>query len=252
MARTTRRLARPLSPGIAAGLVIAALASWPAAAVVGGAEVPPGSAVMVLSSNGSLCTGVVVATDAVLTAGHCAAPGLEQRVHYRDAAGQPVLAELRARAVHPGYDAGAIAGRRRSIDLALVRTAAPLPDRFAPAALSAAMPRAGASLDLAGYGAAKAGDPRTTGTFRSVALPVVEPHGPSRILVWLRAAGARAGACAGDSGGPIAGPDGAVVAVSAWIGGACGGLTQGVLLGPQRAWIDRTLQGWGLAARWQE
>jgi hypothetical protein len=255
MARTTRRLARPLSPGRAAGLVIGALAigapaAGPAAAVVGGAEVPPGSAVMVLSSNGSLCTGVVVAPDAVLTAGHCAAPGLEQRVHYRDAAGQPVLAELRARAVHPGYDAGAIAGRRRSIDLALVRTATPLPDRFQPATLSAAMPRAGERLDLAGYGAAKAGDPRSTGTFRSVVLPVVEPHGPSRILVWLRAAGARAGACAGDSGGPIA-ADGAVVAVSAWIGGACGGLTQGVLLGPQRDWIDRTLRGWGLAARWQ-
>ncbi len=248
MARTTRRFARPLSTGF----VIAALASVPAGAVVGGAEVSAGGAVMVLSSNGSLCTGVVVAPDAVLTAGHCAAPGLEQRVHYRDEAGQPVLAELKARSVHPGYDAGAIAGRRRSIDLALVRTAAPLPGRFAPTTLSAAMPRAGTSLDLAGYGAAKAGDPRSTGTFRSVALPVVEPHGPSRILVWLRAAGARAGACAGDSGGPIAGPDGAVVAVSAWIGGACGGLTQGVLLGPQRAWIDRTLQGWGLAARWQE
>ncbi len=247
MARTTRRLAPPLSTGF----VIAALASVPAGAVVGGAEVPTRSAVMVLSSNGSLCTGVVVAPDAVLTAGHCAAPGLEQRVHYRDEAGQPVLAELKARAVHPGYDAGAIAGRRRSIDLALVRTAAPLPARFVPATLSAAMPRAGESLDLAGYGAAKAGDPRSTGTFRSVALPVVEPHGPSRILVWLKAAGARAGACAGDSGGPIAVSGGAVVAVSAWIGGACGGLTQGVLLGPQRDWIDRTLTGWGLAARWQ-
>lgn len=247
MARTTRRLARPLSTGF----VIAALASVPAGAVVGGAEVPAGSAVMVLSSNGSLCTGVVVAPDAVLTAGHCAAPGLEQRVHYRDEAGQPVLAELKARAVHPGYDAGAIAGRRRSIDLALVRTAAPLPARFVLATLSAAMPRAGESLDLAGYGAAKAGDPRSTGTFRSVALPVVEPHGPSRILVWLKAVGARAGACAGDSGGPIAVSGGAVVAVSAWIGGACGGLTQGVLLGPQRDWIDRTLTGWGLAARWQ-
>lgn len=248
MARTTRRLARPLSTG----LVIGALAAGPAAAVVGGAEVPPGGAVMVLSSNGSLCTGVVLAPDAVLTAGHCAAPGLEQRVHYRDEAGQPVLAELKARAVHPGYDAGAIAGRRRSIDLALVRTAAPLPARLAPATLSAAMPRAGERLDLAGYGAARAGDPRSTGTFRSVALPVVEPHGPSRILVWLRAAGARAGGCAGDSGGPIAVSGGAVVAVSAWIGGACGGLTQGVLLGPQRDWIDRTLKGWGLAARWEE
>jgi hypothetical protein len=34
-------------------------------------------------------------------------------------------------------------------------------------------------------------------------------------------------------------------------GRACGALTQGILLGPQRAWIDRTLAAWGRAARWE-
>ena len=111
------------------------------------------------------------------------------------------------------------------------------------------MPSAGESLTLSGYGAAKAGDPRSTGTHRSVAMPVVEPYGASRILVWLRSE-ARAGGCQGDSGGPIATTDGSVVALAAWVGGACGGLTQGVLVGPQRGWIDRTLVGWGRTARW--
>ncbi|GJE59766.1 S1 family peptidase [Methylobacterium trifolii] len=226
-----------------------ALGAGPAGAVVGGAEAPAGAAVMVLSSNGGVCTGIVLAADTVLTAGHCVAGGLEQRVHFRDEAGKPVLVELAARAVHPGYDAGAVAGRRRSIDLALLRTASALPPRFRPVALSAAMPRAGESLTLSGYGAERANDPRSTGTFRAVALPVVEPYGPSRILVWLKAPG-RAGGCQGDSGGPVAVGDGAVVAVAAWIGGACGGLTQGVLLGPQRDWLDRTLTGWGRAAAW--
>ncbi len=32
---------------------------------------------------------------------------------------------------------------------------------------------------------------------------------------------------------------------------ACGGVSQGVLVGPQRAWIDRTLAGWGAAPRWE-
>ena len=96
----------------------------------------------------------------------------------------------------------------------------------------------------------RVGDPRATGTFRSAALGVVEPHGPSRILVWLRAASGRAGGCQGDSGGPVTDGDGAVVAVTAWIGGGCGGLTQGVLLGPQRDWLDRIVSGWGRAARW--
>jgi len=135
------------------GLATLAFAGGPAGAVVGGTEAAPEGAVMVLSSKGGVCSAVVVAPDAVLTAGHCAAAGLEHRVHFRDGAGQPVLVAVTARAVHPGYDAGAIAGRRRSIDLALLRTATPLPARFAPATLSGASPRAGESLTLAGYGA---------------------------------------------------------------------------------------------------
>jgi hypothetical protein len=224
------------------------LAGRPAGAIVGGAEAPAGGAVMVLSSNGGVCTGLVLAPDTVLTAGHCVAAGREHRVHFRDDAGAPVLVEVSGRAIHPGYDAGAASGRRKSIDLALLRTATPLPPRFAPVTLSAALPRAGERLTLAGYGAARAGDPRSTGTYRSVGLPVIEPYGPSRILVWLK--GDAAGGCQGDSGGPITGPDGAVLALAAWIGGTCGGLTQGVLVGPQRGWIDRVLDGWGRSARW--
>jgi S1-C subfamily serine protease len=224
------------------------LAGRPAGAIVGGAEAPAGGAVMVLSSNGGVCTGLVLAPDTVLTAGHCVAAGREHRVHFRDDAGALVLVEVSGRAIHPGYDAGAASGRRKSIDLALLRTATPLPLRFAPVTLSAALPRAGERLTLAGYGAARAGDPRSTGTYRSVGLPVIEPYGPSHILVWLK--GDAAGGCQGDSGGPITGPDGAVLALAAWISGTCGGLTQGVLVGPQRGWIDRVLDGWGRGARW--
>ncbi len=135
MARNAGRTRRAARPGAVAGALLGALlglgpqASGPAGAVVGGRPAPEaaGSAVMVLSSNGGVCTGIVVAPDAVLTAGHCVAARAEHRVHYKDAAGAPVLAEIAARALHPGYDSGAVAGRRRSIDLALVRLAAPLP-----------------------------------------------------------------------------------------------------------------------------
>lgn len=248
MARGSRPLVRLALPGALAWLA----AAGPAGAVVGGRPAPEAaaSAVMVLSSNGGVCTGIVVAADAVLTAAHCVASRAEHRVHYKDAAGAPVLAEIAARALHPGYDAGAVAGRRRSIDLALVRLAALLPARFVPATLSATMPGAGERLTLSGYGVAAPGDARSTGTYRSVDLGVVAPHGPSRILVWLGAGPGGASACHGDSGGPIAaGP--AVLAVSAWVAGkACGGISQGILLAPQQAWIDRTLEGWQSAARW--
>ena len=234
-------------PRVLLGLALA-LPAGPAAAILGGVEGAPGGAVMVLASDGGVCTGVVVAPGAVLTAGHCVAGPHVLRLHVPGGDGAPVLIEVTARAVNPGYDAGAVAGRRRSIDLALLRSA-PLPERFAPVSLSAADPAPGETLAVSGYGAARPGDPRSTGTFRSVPLPVVAPHGPSRILVWLR--GARgAGPCQGDSGGPVSGPDGSVLAVTAWIDGSCGALAQAVRLGPQRGWIDRTLQGWGLTARW--
>ena len=59
------------------------------------------------------------------------------------------------------------------------------------------------------------------------------------------------GACQGDSGGPMAAGD-AVVAITSWStaagGQGCGGITQGILVGPQRAWIDQTLAGWKRAA----
>ncbi|WP_018259818.1 trypsin-like serine protease [Methylobacterium sp. WSM2598] len=254
-----------LAPAAVAGrlaaLAPAAVAGWlaalaPAAAVIGGRDDPggplAGSAVMVLSSRGGVCSGVVLAPTVVLTAGHCAAPGAEHRVHFRDGAGEPVLLPLAEAAVHPGFDPGAVAGRRRSIDLALLRLPAPLPARFAPAPLSAAPPRAGAALTLGGYGLARPRDPRSSGTYRVAALPAVEPHGPSRILVWLRAADGVAGACEGDSGGPITAAD-RVVAVTTWTSGpgGCGGFSQGVLLGPQRAWIDGILSRWSVVARWE-
>ena len=244
------------SLALAAALALAALtgpaSTGPAIAVVGGAEADGAAAgaVMVLSARGGVCTGIVLAPNAVLTAGHCAAGG-EHRVHYKDGA-EPVLAALSGLVVHPSYDAGAVAGRRTSVDLALLRTAAPLPARFVAQRLSAAPAVAGDTLVLGGYGVARVGDARSTGTFRTASLPVVEPYGRGKILVWLQGRGT--GACGGDSGGPVT-ATGGVVAVAGWArgesGAGCGGLTQGVLVGPQRAWIDGTLQRWGAAARWE-
>ncbi|WP_407942775.1 trypsin-like serine protease [Methylobacterium ajmalii] len=249
---------RPAFPLLTVLIVPLLSLATPARAVVGGLDAPDAalarSSVMVLSSRGGVCTGIVLARDVVLTAAHCAAPGVEHRVHFRDEAGAPVLLGVAARAVHPGYDAGAIAGRRRSIDLALLRTETALPARFVPAVLAEAPAAAGTPLTLGGYGVARPGDHRSTGTFRTATLPVVEPYGPSRILVWLKGATA-SGACEGDSGGPVAGAGGGVLAVTTWASGAgkapCGGVSQGVLVGPQRAWIDRTTAAWGTPARWE-
>ena len=116
-----------------------ALGAPGAQAIVGGAEDDgplARASVMVLSSNGGVCSAVVLAQDVVLTAAHCVTGAAEHRVHFRDEAGQPVLIVPAAKAVHPGYDAKAIETRQRSIDLALVRIPEPLPARFERATLT--------------------------------------------------------------------------------------------------------------------
>ena len=71
--------------------------------------------------------------------------------------------------------------------------------------------------------------------------------GPTTAMV----AGADApgsGACTGDSGGPVLDPAGTLGAITAWAEGTgkarCGALTQGVLVAPQRGWIEGVLAGW--------
>lgn len=210
-------------------------------------------AVMVLGSKGSFCSAVVLDRTTVLTAAHCVSGSPDYRVHWRGTDGKPVLREPAAIAIHPGYAKDAAKARKRSIDLALIRLAEPLPPQFKPVTLSAAPPRSGDQLTVAGYGLASENDPVTGGTFRAARLSVIEPFGPSTILVWLtdpatgpKAAGS--GACTGDSGGPIFDEGGALMAITVYAEGPgqthCGALTQGLLVAPQRAFIDATLQKW--------
>jgi trypsin len=231
------------------------LAATGAHAIVGGQpdEGPLSrQSVMVLSSNGGVCSAVVLAPDVVLTAAHCVTGAAEHRVHFRDEAGEPVLIVPAAKAVHPGYNAKAIETRRRSIDIALVRIPEALPPRFERATLSAGKVSENTFVTVGGYGLAREGDAKSTGTFRTASLTAVEPHGPSSILLWAEGSGT-ASACQGDSGGPMA--SGTVVAaITSWSapgrGKSCGGLTQGILVGPQREWIDKVLKGWNRAALW--
>ena len=250
--------------GIAAALAVlgALLEPAPASAVVGGRAGGPQEAatLMVLNARGGVCSAIVLSSRTILTAAHCADGGVDLRVHWKDGASAPVLIAPSGIALHPEFNAKAITARRRSIDLALLRMAEPLPARFVPATLvDGPLPRAGAPVALAGYGVLREGDARSTGIYRSADLVTVEPYGPGRILIWATQAGSGgktpgAGACQGDSGGPMLDDDDAVIAVTSWSTGPsgkqCGLLSQGVLVAPQRGWIDRTLSQWGESARW--
>lgn len=246
-----------------AGLALgASVTACPALAVLGGREGGPAasSTLMILNARGGVCTGIVLSPHAILSAAHCAAGGTELRIHWKDGGREPVLIQPASVSVHPGFNGDAVANRRRSIDLVLLRLSSSLPARFTSASLiDGPLPRAGSTVTLSGYGVLREGEARTTGSYRSADLATVEPYGPGRILIWAadpagngRKAGP--GACQGDSGGPMTLPDGGVVAVTSWSTGpsgkSCGLLSQGVLVAPQRAWIDKTLSAWGENASW--
>jgi S1-C subfamily serine protease len=230
------------------------LAAPGAKAVVGGAPDPQWErqGVMVVGARGSLCSGIVIAPQAVLTAAHCVSGGGAYRVFHRQG-GEPRFTGIATVIRHPGFVADAVRTRKRSIDLALIKLEAPL-SGFEPASLSAgAPPRAGAAVTVRGHGLASEQGADTTGTARSVMLDVIEPYGPGKILLWAQGSGA--GACHGDSGGAMTERSGHIVAITSWSEGAngtrCGKLTQGILIAPQRGFIDATLGQWGFSATWR-
>jgi Trypsin len=191
------------------------------------------------------CSALVLSSRILLTAAHCLRPLRDMAVHYRDAAGAPVIIPVDAASAHPLYRADAIKARVESIDLALIRTARPLDQRFAAAAIADGGPPAiGARAIISGFGAVREGDWSSGGALRSVTLEVREPA--SSVLIWAAdPTGKAAGACSGDSGAPIWSADGsAAIAIVAWAqaphGRGCGGLTQGPLLAPLKGWIEET------------
>jgi hypothetical protein len=208
--------------------------------------------VMVLTrgAEGSgFCTGIVLAPRIVLTAAHCLHAAPDMLVHYRDAEGQPILVRVVSTSIHPMYRVDAVKRRVVSIDAGLVETATPLPTAFRAAALSEGDPPAvGEAATVVGYGIGREGEAKSGGALRAADLRVREPA--SQILLWATDSGdAGAGACSGDSGGPIFAADGkTVVAMVAWTSGAkghkCGSITQGPLLAPLREWIAAEMKRW--------
>jgi secreted trypsin-like serine protease len=199
------------------------------------------SVVMILHRAGlraSFCSGTVIGARTVLTAAHCVGSAEATRVHFRDLSGAPVLMPVVRVARHPGYRTDAIAARAKSVDLAIVETHDPLPSAFTPASIASASDTPGAAFTIAGFGVSQMGQAATSGVLREARVTLREPV--SSLLLWLDGAGA--GACTGDSGGPVFDAAGALVGVIAFAQGAtgrgCGGLTQAVRVAPFRAWFE--------------
>jgi secreted trypsin-like serine protease len=244
--------------------VLLALAS-PASAMVGGApaataETGERHAVLIVGSRGNSCTGTAIARDLVLTAAHCVAPGADYKLVEFDAARQPVLKDVAQIARHPQFSLASLNGHRATADVALLKLAAPLPARLAPAALAhgTATAKPGDRFIVAGFGVTRRGDGRSGGTLRSAALEATGRPGSLQLRLFdpaTRNMRAGLGACTGDSGAPVFQANGgalALIGVVSWSTAAnnaagCGGLTGVTPLTRYRAWIVETGRRLGAA-----
>jgi hypothetical protein len=225
----------------------------PAAAMVGGATLPDvaiARQVVLIVGARSLCTGVAIAPDLVLTAAHCVlANGKYRLVVYEGR--RPSVKDVARVVPHPQF-----APRMDAPDLALVKLASPPSPRLIPAAFSErrAPPSVGERFLVAGFGVATPGERKTAGTLRAATLVVTDrPSSQQLSLVDPKKLGESAGlgVCNGDSGGPVFDErDRALVGIVSWSGSAGGepacGFVSGVIpLARYRFWIMETAEKLG-------
>jgi len=195
---------------------------------------------VVIASQKGRCSGVLMAQDIVLTAAHCIQPGEKLNVGGTVGGGdQPLQAFLfspvEQAVVHPLYkptDAG-------SPDLAMLKLAKPLPDRFIPATLNARGLSVGDDLIAAGFGKTSARDSKPGVVLRMVLLRVSDSV---RGWVMLASVGdGVSGGAGGDSGGPMFSYRGGMHSLVGIIVAVSPTRTKAVALAAHYDWIKETV-----------
>jgi secreted trypsin-like serine protease len=226
-------------------LAMLALSAPPAIALVGGA--PPANQavarhVVLILGEHSLCTGVVIAPDLVLTAAHCVLENGKYRLVTFEGR-RPSVKDVARVVPHPQFSL-----RVDAPDIALVKLATSPSPKLIPAAFSdrRAPPTVGERFLVAGFGVATQGERKTAGTLRAATLVATDrPNSQQLSLVDPKKLGESAGlgVCNGDSGGPVFDErDRALVGIVSWTGRTDGepvcGFVSGVIpLARYRYWI---------------
>ena len=220
-------------------LVISLLLSGSPAGALVGADVADRTVqrftVVVAGAKGR-CSGVVLAQDIVLTAAHCVRRGERFQIGGQFGGGYQTgfgpVAEIIPHPLYTPGDAG-------SPDLAILKLAKPLPDRFVAAVLNPRAPGVGDDLIVAGYGKSAAADSGT-----SVVLRMVLQRVSQSIKGWLilTSVGEDAtGAGSGDSGGPVFAYRGMHSLVGLMVA-VSGKQTKAVAISAHYDWIRETMR----------
>ncbi|MFJ5370557.1 S1 family peptidase, partial [Bosea sp. CER48] len=205
------------------------------------------------TSRGELCSGAVIAPEIVLTAAHCLMGGgsisvvsLDTRFRARR---QMVVAVL----PHPSFVPGTTPRTQPGTDLALLRLAQPLPGDIQPLTLGGGLWQ-GETVTMAGFGLSSEDNKRTARRLRETQLLNAGNYTTQNTVkvavdVAARGEAPGAGACRGDSGGPVlrgTSRSRDLVGIVSWSSGPlntrarriCGGFTAITPVSEYRSWIS--------------
>jgi hypothetical protein len=246
---------------VVATAVVLLLAGAPGRAMVGDAEAVADARsrpeVMILGSGGTLCSGVAIAPDLVLTAAHCVMPGASYKRVELDENGKPKLKEAVAVIQHPQFDIKSLFAHRATADFGLIKLKEPMAATPVPLAPPRSRIAPGETFIVHGYGRSVRGDRNSAATLRTARLIATGHPGSLQLrLIDPATADKRPGlgGCTGDSGAPVYQEDAgrlALIGVVSWAAGpnntdGCGGLTGVTPLELYRAWIVETARKLGV------
>jgi hypothetical protein len=259
---------RHLRGGLGAGLLGAALLGTlagmlpaPAAAVINGVTTrdPNGArsfVVRIESTEGEICSGTLIAPDLVLSAAHCVMRPAGYTVISVDRGFRQHRTPVITATMHPDFVPGTTPEEQPGVDLALLKLERPLGADYVPLdPRGAAAIDTGAPVDIAGFGVVaenRRGSARVLRLAHLVSIGSLQVANRVTVVTDRQrmAETSGAGACLGDSGGPIlaGGPGGyRIVGVVSWSSGAlqqgarrtaCGGFTAVTPVAEHAGWIS--------------
>jgi hypothetical protein len=254
LSRSTRRI---LSPLICLVAMLGPHAIGRAGAIVQGDELAPNHpaaswTVMVVGENGRLCSGALVGPAVVLTAAHCVQGAGRLRIEAVQPNGQPLRAPVLQFEAHPSFQPNQQPRFQPGADLALVLLGAPIRDIDGALEIEPNPVEVGKDVTIFGFGAAQDRDQASARVLRGAVLEHAGVYrhssGATAQFAQDRAGKAQvagAGACGGDSGGPVVfgNPEkGGLVGIITWAAGPtpetrCGGYTAFVPLARHYDWL---------------